>query len=110
MSDLIALIDASIVVYFVILNSFYALLLLLSIPEIWEETKLAEDEDLLRLLQTEAPPPISILVPAYNESVTIEASITAILTLDYRTYEVIVVNDGSTDDTLDRMLDVFDLY
>lgn len=110
MNELLTLVDASIVVYFVILNSFYAMLLVLSIPEIWEETRLAEDEDLLRLLQTDAPPPISILVPAYNESVTIEASITAILTLDYRTYEVIVINDGSTDDTLDRLLHAFDLY
>ncbi len=110
MSEFVVLVDGGIVVYFLALNSFYALLLVLSIPEIWEETRLAEDEDLVRLLQTDAPPPISILVPAFNESVTIEASITAILTLDYRTYEVIVVNDGSTDDTLDRLLHAFDLY
>ena len=49
-------------------------------------------------------------MPAYNESATIEASITAILTLDYRTYEVIVINDGSKDDTLDRLQEAFDLY
>ena len=64
----------------------------------------------MRLLQTDAPPPISILVPAYNEQATIEASVTAILTLDYRSYEVIVVNDGSIDDTLDRLYHAFDLY
>ena len=110
MSHWVLLVDSSIVVYFVALNSFYALLLLLALPEIWDQSRLAEDEDLLRLLQTGAPPPISILVPAHNESATIEASITAILTLDYRTYEVIVVNDGSKDDTLERMQDAFDLY
>jgi cellulose synthase/poly-beta-1,6-N-acetylglucosamine synthase-like glycosyltransferase len=110
MSSALHFVDGSIVVYFVALNSFYALLLVLAIPEIWEQTRLAEDEDLERLLQTEAPPPISILVPAYNESATIETSVTAILTLDYRTYEVIVVNDGSKDDTLDRLQDAFDLY
>ncbi len=110
MSAWIHFIDSSIVVYFVALNSFYAMLLLLALPEIWDQSRLAEDEDLLRLLQTGAPPPISILVPAHNESATIEASVTAILTLDYRTYEVIVVNDGSKDDTLDRLQDVFDLY
>jgi cellulose synthase/poly-beta-1,6-N-acetylglucosamine synthase-like glycosyltransferase len=97
-------------VYFVALNSFYGLLLALAIPEIWEQTRLAEDEDLVRLLQTDAPPPISILVPAYNESATIEASLTAILTLDYRTYEIVVINDGSKDDTMDRMHEAFDLY
>lgn len=110
MSDIAQSVDAAIIVYFVALNSFYALLLALAIPEIWEQTRLADDEDLVRLLQTDAPPPISILVPAYNERETIEASVTAILTLDYRAYEVIVVNDGSTDDTMSRLHDTFDLY
>src|SRR5262249_62418950 len=102
--------DLTILVYFLVLNSFYALLLILSIPEIWEQTRLAEDEDFQRLMQSDALPPITILVPAYNERATIEASVTAILTLDYRTYEVIVVNDGSKDDTMDRLHDAFDLY
>ncbi len=110
MSDVIQGIEASILVYFVALNSFYALLLVLAIPEIWEQNRLAEDEDLERLLQSGALPPISILVPAYNERATIEASVTAILTLDYRSYEVVVVNDGSTDDTMDQLQEAFDLY
>lgn len=110
MSTLIHAVDASIVVYFVALNSFYALLLLLAIPEIWEQHRLAEDEDLVRLQEVGAPPPISILVPAHNESATIEASITAILTLQYRHYEVIVVNDGSSDNTMERLEEAFDLY
>ena len=99
-----------ILVYFLALNSFYALLLILSIPEIWEQTRLAEDDDFQRLMQSDALPPISLLVPAYNERATIEASVTAILTLEYRNFEVIVVNDGSKDDTLDRLREAFDLY
>lgn len=102
--------DAGVVVYFVVLNSFYALLLLCAIPEIWEQSLLAEDEDLVRLQEVGAPPPISVLVPAYNESATITTSVTAILTLDYRHYEVIVVNDGSSDDTMARLEEAFDLY
>src|SRR6266513_2290431 len=102
--------DIVILLYFLILNSFYALLLILSIPEIWEQTRLAEDEDFQRLMQSDALPPISILVPAHNESATIEASLTAILTLEYRNFEIIVVNDGSKDDTLERLRHAFDLY
>jgi cellulose synthase/poly-beta-1,6-N-acetylglucosamine synthase-like glycosyltransferase len=102
--------DLAILVYFLTLNSFYALLLVLSIPEIWEQTRLAEDDDFQRLMQTDALPPITILVPAYNESATIEASVTAILTLEYRNYEVVVVNDGSKDDTMERLRHAFDLY
>ena len=102
--------DVVILVYFLVLNSFYAMLLILSIPEIWEQTRLAEDEDFQRLMQSDALPPITILVPAYNESATIEASVTAILTLEYRNYEVVVVNDGSRDDTMEQLRHAFDLY
>jgi len=100
----------AILVYFLALNSFYALLLILSIPEIWEQTRLAEDEDFQRLMQSDALPPITILVPAYNEQKTIEASVTAILALHYRNYEVVVVNDGSKDGTLETLRHAFDLY
>src|SRR5213083_1346398 len=106
----VATTDLTILVYFLALNSFYAALLILSIPEIWEQTRLAEDEDFQRLMQSDALPPITILVPAYNESATIEASVTAILTLEYRNYEVVVVNDGSKDDTMDQLRHAFDLY
>jgi len=102
--------DLTILIYFLVLNSFYAVLLILSIPEIWEQTRLAEDEDFQRLMQSDALPPITILVPAYNESATIEASVTAILTLEYRNYEVVVVNDGSKDDTMEQLRHAFDLY
>jgi cellulose synthase/poly-beta-1,6-N-acetylglucosamine synthase-like glycosyltransferase len=113
MSVLTALVgttDLAILIYFLVLNSFYAVLLILSIPEIWEQTRLAEDEDFQRLMQSDALPPITILVPAYNESATIEASVTAILTLEYRNYEVVVVNDGSKDDTMEQLRHAFDLY
>ena len=102
--------DHAILVYFLVLNSFYALLLIMSIPEIWEQTRLAADDDFQRLMQSDALPPITLLVPAYNESATIQASVTAILTLEYRNFEVIVVNDGSKDDTMDRLRAAFDLY
>ena len=108
--DLVAGTDLAILVYFLVLNSFYALLLVLSIPEIWEQTRLAEDDDFQRLMQSDALPPITLLVPAYNESATIEASVTAILTLEYRNYEVVVVNDGSKDNTMEQLRHAFDLY
>ena len=110
MSELIRDANFAILVYFLALNSFYALLLVLSIPEIWEQTRLAEDDDFQRLMQSDALPPITILVPAYNEQKTIEASVTAILALHYRNYEVVVVNDGSSDATLEALRHAFDLY
>ncbi|MBQ5430277.1 MAG: glycosyltransferase family 2 protein [Lachnospiraceae bacterium] len=52
--------------------------------------------------------PMSIIVPAYNESVSIVQNLRNLLKLDYRLYEIIVVDDGSTDDTRQILLDYFD--
>jgi cellulose synthase/poly-beta-1,6-N-acetylglucosamine synthase-like glycosyltransferase len=96
--------------YMLVLNSFYALLLLLSIPELWSHWHLAEDEHLTLVLGTEALPPLSILVPAYNEEVTIVESVLSFLTLQYPHHEVVLVNDGSADATVARLAQAYDLY
>jgi len=44
-------------------------------------------------------PPVSIIVPAYNEGKLLAETVGALLKMDYPTYEIIVVDDGSTDDT-----------
>ncbi len=52
--------------------------------------------------ETEYFPPVSILVPAFNEAMSIEPSVRALLRMDYPEYEIIVLDDGSTDDTYAR--------
>ncbi len=44
-------------------------------------------------------PLVTVLVPAYNEGQVIQGSIRSLLELDYPRYEVIVIDDGSSDDT-----------
>jgi cellulose synthase/poly-beta-1,6-N-acetylglucosamine synthase-like glycosyltransferase len=109
-TGVIEALELAFLIYFLGLNSFYALLLLLSIPEIWLQTRLAANDDLEHLLRAEAPPPITILVPAYNEQATIVASVTALLNLEFPHYEVVVVNDGSRDDTMGALREAFELY
>lgn len=53
--------------------------------------------------------PVSVIAPAFNEDVCISSSVRSLLALDYPEYEVIVVNDGSTDGTLERLNADFDL-
>ncbi|HEY2856532.1 MAG TPA: glycosyltransferase [Gemmatimonadaceae bacterium] len=103
-------VDAFALFYMLGLNSFYALLLLLSIPELWSHWHLAEDEHLTLVLGTEALPPLSILVPAHNEEMTIVESVVSFLTLQYPHHEVVLVNDGSADATMQRVLAAYDLY
>ena len=54
--------------------------------------------------------PVSILVPAYNEEVTILDNIESLLSLDYRLYEVIVIDDGSKDNTSQVVIDHFRMH
>jgi cellulose synthase/poly-beta-1,6-N-acetylglucosamine synthase-like glycosyltransferase len=53
--------------------------------------------------------PVSIVVPAYDEEVVIESTVRSLLALDYPSFEVIVVNDGSRDGTLALLQRAFDL-
>jgi cellulose synthase/poly-beta-1,6-N-acetylglucosamine synthase-like glycosyltransferase len=102
-------VDTFILVYFFVLNSFYLFLLLLSVFEIArrKSERLPEMDD--ALLEYGTVPPISIIVPAYNEAENIVDSVKSLLELEYPDHRVIVVNDGSDDETFARLRDAFEL-
>lgn len=54
--------------------------------------------------------PISLVVPAYNEDVTIVENVRSLLMLDYPLYEIIVVDDGSQDETSAKLIEAFDMF
>ncbi|MBW6502032.1 MAG: glycosyltransferase family 2 protein, partial [Bacteroidales bacterium] len=54
-------------------------------------------------------PKISIIAPAFNESRTIIDNVRTLLSLYYNNFEVIIVNDGSTDDMFDKIKKTYDL-
>src|SRR5262245_66249249 len=53
--------------------------------------------------------PISVLVPAYNEEQNVVEAVRSVLALDYPQHEVIVINDGSSDETLAKLRREFKL-
>ena len=61
------------------------------------------------VLSSPYAPSISILAPAYNEAVNIVENVRALLALYYTNFEVVVINDGSRDDTLENTIQAFDL-
>src|SRR5690554_4578591 len=66
-----------------------------------------EEED-LKLLP-EIAPGISVVAPAYNEEVIVIDNVRSLLNLDYPNFEVVIVNDGSKDKTLELLIEEFDL-
>lgn len=65
--------------------------------------------DLSKIMASPLAPSITIIAPAYNEGLTIVQNIRSLLSLQYVNYEVMVVNDGSKDDTLEKMIAAYDL-
>ena len=65
--------------------------------------------DLSKVMASPLSPSITIIAPAYNEGLTIVENIRSLLSLRYVNYEVMVVNDGSKDDTLEKMIMAYDL-
>lgn len=61
------------------------------------------------LFQSHLTPPVSVLIPAYNEEATIVESVRSMSLLRYPSYEVVVVNDGSRDRTLPVLIETFGL-
>lgn len=55
-------------------------------------------------------PYISILIPCHNEAVVIKETVENILNVDYENYEIIVIDDRSTDDTKDAVLELEKKY
>ncbi|PYI52284.1 glycosyl transferase [Paenibacillus flagellatus] len=61
------------------------------------------------VLQSAFAPPLTIIVPAYNEETGIVSSVRSLLGINYREFELVVVNDGSRDSTLETMIAAFDM-
>lgn len=95
--------------YSIALNSFYCLMLVFSLLGVVKQGKYAELKKVSFLFKENILPSISIIAPAYNEESTIIESINSLLNLRYPDFEVIVVNDGSKDKTMEKVIKYFEL-
>ena len=98
-----------VIYYFALLNGVYVVLFLVSLVEVVRFVKGTFFSDYEQILKSDMTWPVSILVPARNESRTIVETVRSLLNVNYGQFEVIVVNDGSKDDTLQRLVGTFDM-
>jgi len=100
-----------VLIYFFTINTFNTALVYLAYLNMrgtMRRSWVVQDKELFRHAALNSP--ISILVPAYNEEPNVVTNVHSLLSLNYQAFEVIVINDGSKDATLQRLIDEFDLY
>jgi cellulose synthase/poly-beta-1,6-N-acetylglucosamine synthase-like glycosyltransferase len=95
--------------YFVVVNTIYLLQMLVAWRAVRRRLRTIALDDFHDMRGSGLAPPISIIVPAYNEGRTILESVHSLLALRYPKLEVVVVNDGSGDDTLELLIAEFGL-
>ncbi len=109
MRILLALSNDILFVYYLASNLIYVVLLATAITRNTAHRHRLGSLRLEHLKTSPFTPPISLLVPAHNEEKSIVASVGSLLTLDYPSLEVIVVNDGSDDSTLEQLKSAYQL-
>ena len=95
--------------YFAAINTVYLVQLVIGWRAVRRRLRSLVLEDFHDIRESGIAPPVSIVVPAYNEGKTIIESVRSLLALRYPRLEVVVVNDGSRDDTLDLLIAAFGL-
>lgn len=110
MINIINYIGLIIVIYFICLCIGYSVLLIAAFPDILNKFRETEYTDAINLINDDQSLPVTIVVPAFNERTRIFNTIESILNNDYKSVTLIIVNDGSTDDTVELLKQKYDLY
>lgn len=95
--------------YFVVLNLAYIMITTTALIHVRGHMDEQRYEPLGNRRGNPFVPGVAIVVPAYNEGPVIVETVRSLLSLEYPNTEIIVVNDGSTDETLERLRDAFPL-
>lgn len=96
-----------VLVYFVLMELQMLGLLAMSVRSLRRDRLIERHGRIDDLLSSDLTPPVSIIVPSYNEAAGIVESVRSMSMLRYPKFEIVVVNDGSSDGTLESMIEGF---
>lgn len=105
-STILTAISIYLLIFLVLLIIRYTVLIMYSFMEHLEYLVKRNEESHTDQISDAALPMITLVVPAYNEGLVIQPAIRSLLLLDYPNYEVLVIDDGSSDDTYEKSLAV----
>ncbi len=101
--------EKTVFIYGLALLIIYAFLAILSFVNVRLFLRKESYTDYKIIIGSPLAPGISVIAPAFNEGLTIISNVRSLLTFNYPKYEVIIINDGSTDDTLEKVIREFSL-
>jgi cellulose synthase/poly-beta-1,6-N-acetylglucosamine synthase-like glycosyltransferase len=101
--------EAAFVAYLASMNAYQTVLVMLALVEVLQRRALRLPELDSAVLSSANTPPITIIAPAYNEEANVEDSVRAFLQVVYPSLKLVVVNDGSKDGTMARLMERFKL-
>jgi cellulose synthase/poly-beta-1,6-N-acetylglucosamine synthase-like glycosyltransferase/phosphoglycerol transferase MdoB-like AlkP superfamily enzyme len=104
-----AILTYGILLYSLVLLVFYLGIGVYSVGETRRYLHKNSFTDYRMLASSTHTPSVSVLAPAYNEGSTIIENVRSLLSIFYSNLEVIIINDGSKDDTMQKLIDAYDL-
>jgi cellulose synthase/poly-beta-1,6-N-acetylglucosamine synthase-like glycosyltransferase len=107
--ELLRFTDVVILAYFLLINTSYLVLIGLAAAEFVRHLRRVPFAGLEEIYRSPLTKPVSVLMPAYNEEAGIVEAVRAMLALRYPVFEVVVIDDGSTDTTFEQLRAEFDL-
>ncbi len=108
-NEFLLFINVLILLYFIVVNGGYLFLIWCSYRNIQKFRDVDKIFKMTGVYNTNLYKPVSIIAPAYNEEQSIINSVNSLLNIIYANFEVIVVNDGSSDNTLSLLIDHYGL-